>query len=74
MKKLGEKTGDTVNAVPVAPTDGRRADFDEKVPLGNIARTLNATVEEVLEAREKSISLSLEETKQVTTQPMVELI
>ncbi|KAI8308397.1 Oligopeptide transporter 2 [Colletotrichum sp. SAR11_59] len=60
MGTLDEKTGDTINVV--APAD--RESFDEKISVDEVAKQLNATPEEVLEAREHSRSLSLQETRE----------
>ncbi|KAG7048102.1 OPT oligopeptide transporter [Colletotrichum scovillei] len=63
MGTLNEKTGDTIDVVTPGNENLQRESFDEKVSIDDVARQLNATPEEVLEARELSRSLSLEETK-----------
>ncbi|TIC90155.1 Oligopeptide transporter 2 [Colletotrichum higginsianum] len=64
MGALDEKTGDTIDAVTPVDANPQRESFDDKVSLDEVARQLNATPEEVLEAREHSLALSLEETKE----------
>ncbi|KAI3539852.1 OPT oligopeptide transporter [Colletotrichum filicis] len=63
MGTLNEKTGDTIDVVTPADANLQRESFDGKVSIDDVARQLNATPEEVLEARELSRSLSLEETR-----------
>ncbi|KAK1529818.1 OPT oligopeptide transporter [Colletotrichum paranaense] len=63
MGTLNEKTGDTIDVVTPADANLQRESFDEKVSIDDVARQLNATPEEVLEARELSRSLSLEEAR-----------
>ncbi|OHF03932.1 OPT oligopeptide transporter [Colletotrichum orchidophilum] len=64
MVSINEKTGDTIDAVTPVSEAPQRDSFDEKVSIDEVARQLNATPEEVLEARELSRALSLEEVKE----------
>ena len=65
MNVANEKIGDTADVVPVPATE-QRASFDEKTPLDQVAKRFNVTVEQLLDAREKSPALTLEETKEVS--------
>ncbi|EQB50734.1 OPT oligopeptide transporter [Colletotrichum gloeosporioides Cg-14] len=64
MGTLNEKTGDTIDVVTPADVNPQRESFDEKISVDEVAKQLNATPEEVLEAREHSRSLSLQETRE----------
>ncbi|KAI8275740.1 Oligopeptide transporter 2 [Colletotrichum sp. SAR11_57] len=64
MGTLNEKTGDTIDVVAPADVNPQRESFDEKISVDEVAKQLNATPEEVLEAREHSRSLSLQETRE----------
>ncbi|KAK2028611.1 OPT oligopeptide transporter [Colletotrichum zoysiae] len=60
MGNSGEKNTETVE--PITAQKGES--IDEKVSIEEISRQLNATPEEVLEAREHSVTISLEEAKE----------
>ncbi|KAH6637374.1 OPT oligopeptide transporter [Boeremia exigua] len=62
MKDRQGKNEDGINAVTIAPVPQRES-FDEKFSVEELARRLNATVEEVLAARDHSRTLTLQDTR-----------
>ncbi|ETS86562.1 hypothetical protein PFICI_00390 [Pestalotiopsis fici W106-1] len=56
---------DTIDKIPNATDAVHDNDFNDKVSLQDVARQLGATVEEVIEARDRGSSLSHEEIRQL---------